>query len=95
MAAFPSGGHRRQISSGGVDQTNVRWTRTGGEIFFANRMKLMAVSVLPAGDALDVTPPRVLFETNMDCNSFELSCFDITPDAKRFLLLQATGRRPR
>ena len=93
VAAFPSGGHRRQVSSGGVDQTSARWT-PAGEILFANRMKLMSASARPVGDALEIAPPRVLFETSMDCNSFELSCFDITLDGKRILLLQATGPPP-
>ena len=30
----------------------------------------------------------------MDCNSFELNCFDVTPDGKRFLVLQPTGPPP-
>jgi Tol biopolymer transport system component len=94
IAAFPTGGHRRQVSSSGVDQTAPRWSRTGREIFLTSRMKLFSAAVRPAGDSLEIETPRVLFEMGMDCNSFELTCFDVSPDGKRFLIHQPTGPPP-
>jgi WD40 repeat protein len=94
IAAFPSGGRHRRVFNGGVDQTTARWSRAGTEICFTSRMRMFQASVRTAGNSLEVDNPQLLFETARDCNSFELTCYDVTADGKRFLLHQPTGPPP-
>ena len=79
----------RQISTNGADF--VRWSADDREIFFTNRTKLMAAPVRVAGDTFEVGTPKLLFEMRVDCSILEISCFDRTPDGKRFLVIEPVG----
>ena len=61
------------------------------EILFISHTKLMAAPVRAAGPTLEVGTPRLLFETRVDCSTIEVSCFDVTPDGKKFLVIEPTG----
>ena len=86
--------HRRQVSNTTVDLTNARWSRNGKEILFTSNKRLMAASVRTAGGALEIGSPHSLFEIGQDCNALELTCFDVSPDGKRFLVVETTGPPP-
>jgi Tol biopolymer transport system component len=94
VAAFPSGSHRQQVSPSGVDVSAALWGPNGKEIFLVSHKKLMAAPVRPVGDALQTETPRLLFDLHADCILFEMSCFDVTPDGKGFLVLEPTGTPP-
>jgi len=92
VAAFPSGGSRRQVSTMQADL--VRWNPNGREILFASRTKLMAVTVRTVAGKLEIDPPRVLFTMRIDCSDVEVSCFDVSPDGSRFIVLEPVGPPP-
>jgi Tol biopolymer transport system component len=89
VAAFPEGGNRRQVSTTGADVA--RWGNNDREILFVSHTKLMAAPVRAAGKTLEVGTPRLQFETRLDCSTIEVSCFDATPDGKKFLVIEPTG----
>jgi hypothetical protein len=92
VASFPTGDHKRQVSSTGVEQN--RWNPNGKEILFSGDGKLMAAAVRAVGDTLQLENPHVLFELTRRCMSFELGCFDISPDGSRFLIADYLEPRP-
>ena len=92
VASFPSGGQRRQVSTTGAEL--VRWNPNGKEILFTSHRKFMAAAVRPVGNTLHVEVPHVLFDVHVDCDSLEVSCFDVAPDGNRFLIIEPTGAPP-
>ena len=81
VEAFPAGGGRIQICSGGAQP---RWSRDGRQIFYiAPDRKLMAVGFdLRKGMA---SAPRALFQTRIVAPDFALFQYDVAPD-RRFLI---------
>ena len=90
---FPGPGPKVQISNGGgFDPV---WLRSGGELYYRNDEKMMAVSIATA-PALKVSAPRQLWEGNYSSGSGS-SCgmpgvtssnYDVTADGKRFLMVR-------
>ena len=63
---FPGAGGRLRISSGGG--IFPRWRKDGRELFYVtpdNRLMAVPVTVAPAGDALGLGAPVVLFPTRI------------------------------
>lgn len=90
VQAFPGGGSKWQVSAdGGSDP---RWSPKGDELFylaaqFGGSGPMMAVSVETAG-GFRAEKPRKLFDLPA---GVDLSWFDVSPDSKRFLAVQAAG----
>ena len=104
---FPDAGPRRQVS---VDRgSNVAWNPNGRELFFVRlinvvaaqagrepgRMQMLAARI---DNGIPIGAPRVLFEfAQTDLPNFScvpLRCYDVTPDGKGFLLVQAPPLTP-
>jgi hypothetical protein len=91
---FPGLGPKIQISNaGGTDPV---WRRNGGELYYRQANKMMAVSVAPAGSDLRASAPKALFEGNY-YEGTGASCemggpaaanYDVTPDGQRFLMVR-------
>ena len=86
MQAYPSDGRKWQISTDGGSWP--LWARSGREIFYRNRNRMMAaaVSAEPArrDNPLIVDKPRLLFQ-----GSFE-QIYSMTPD-ERFVMIEVAS----
>jgi Tol biopolymer transport system component/DNA-binding winged helix-turn-helix (wHTH) protein len=84
---FPSGGRKWPVSSGGASQ--LRWSRNGREIFYAEAGTLMAVSVrtVPEFEAGSATRlfSHAAFTAWTDAN------YDVSADGRRFILPERVG----
>jgi dipeptidyl aminopeptidase/acylaminoacyl peptidase len=87
VMAFPAGGSRVQVS---IDGGNApRWSPRGDEIFFRHRSGLLTAAVDPdrsMSGALAVGRPQLLFRGAFGTTWFG-SSYDVTPDARRFLMV--------
>ena len=93
VQAFPGPGPKIQISSeGGTDPV---WKRTGGELYFRNGDKMMAVTVSTA-PTFTAGHPRALWEGRYS-HGMSTSCgppgatssnYDVTADGQRFLMIK-------
>jgi eukaryotic-like serine/threonine-protein kinase len=93
VQAFPGPGPKIQISNdGGSDPV---WKRTGGELYFRNGDKMMAVVVSTTG-AFTAGRPRILWEGHYS-HGMSTSCgppgasssnYDVTADGHRFLMIK-------
>ena len=66
------------------------WSPDGGEIYYRPQggNRVMAVSFLPEGPSPRVGKPRLLFEGNYAEGFWYGRRYDISPDGKRFLMIQ-------
>jgi hypothetical protein len=90
---FPGPGPKLQISSaGGFDPV---WRRTGGEIYYRNDNKMMAVAITTARQ-LKASAPLQLWEAPYSSGAGS-SCgmpgvtssnYDVSPDGQRFLMVR-------
>lgn len=93
VQAFPGPGPKIQVSSeGGTDPV---WKRTGGELYFRNGDKMMAVTVSTA-PTFTAGHPRALWEGRYS-HGMSTSCgppgatssnYDVTADGQRFLMIK-------
>ena len=89
VQAFPDGGARLQVSSGGGSQ--LRWRGDGREIFYiAPDGRLMSVSVTPSADGrrLELGTPTPLFMTRVESSppGGTHHTYVVTADGQRFLM---------
>ena len=89
VQAFPDGGARLQVSSGGGSQ--LRWRGDGLEIFYiAPDGRLMSVSVTPSADGrrLELGTPTPLFMTRVESSppGGTHHTYVVTADGQRFLM---------
>ena len=90
---FPGVGPKLQISNGGG--TDPVWRRLGGELYYRQDDKMMAVSVSTV-PVFRASAPRQLWEgvysagTGSSCGMPGVSSasYDVTPDGERFLMVQ-------
>ncbi len=82
---FPGPAGKRQVSTDGG--TNVRWARSGRELFYRSGNKVMAISV-QTQPAFVSERPRLLFETSPAI----LPAFDVAPDDQRFLMVKVSEK---
>ncbi len=90
---FPGPGPKIQISNaGGFDPV---WGRSGGELYYRNENKLMAVALTTSLE-IRASSPRQLWEGNYSSGAAS-SCgmpgvsssnYDVTPDGQRFLMVR-------
>ena len=93
VQAFPGPGAKIQVSNdGGTDPV---WRRTGGELYFRNGDKMMAVAVSTA-PTFTAGRPRMLWEGRYS-HGMSTSCgppgatssnYDVTADGRRFLMIK-------
>jgi serine/threonine-protein kinase len=98
---FPGVGPRLQISNaGGTDPV---WRRQGGELYYRQGNKMMAVTISTV-PRFRASPPRVLWEGTYSSGSgsscgmpgVSSSSYDVTADGQRFLMVReevVTSRR--
>ena len=85
---FPGPGGKWMISTGGG--TEPVWARDGRELFYRSGDKLMAVTIA-SEPAFVARLPRVLFEGAFEPTGTGTSGFDVSPDGRRFLMIQPTA----
>jgi serine/threonine-protein kinase len=85
---FPGPGGKWMISTGGG--TEPVWARAGRELFYRSGDKLMAVTIVTQ-PAFVAGLPRVLFEGTFEPTGTGTSGFDVSPDGRRFLMIQPTA----
>jgi serine/threonine-protein kinase len=91
---FPGLGPKIQISNAGG--TYPVWRRMGGELYYREAKKMMAVSVVTSGAELRASAPKMLFEgayyegTGASCEMGGPAAanYDVTPDGQRFLMVR-------
>jgi serine/threonine-protein kinase len=84
----PFGGEerRRQVSNDGGSQP--AWNPTGREVFYRSGDRMMAVEVTPAGNDLQLSPPRQLFERTYAYGAgITIANYDVAKDG-RFLMVR-------
>jgi Tol biopolymer transport system component len=79
ISAYPGPGATIQVSSEGG--TMPRWRGDGGELFYRNGGKMMAVKI-ESKPAFKPDRPEELFERSYG------NGYDVTPDGKRFLMVK-------
>jgi serine/threonine-protein kinase len=84
---YPGPGGKWQISAEGG--TEPVWNPKGGELFYRNRSKMMAVEIT-THPAFSLGKPRVLFEGVYVPTPRSLPDYDVSPDGQRFLMVKAT-----
>jgi len=93
VQSYPGPGPKIQLSTeGGIDAA---WKRNGGELFYRNGEKMMAVSVT-THPTFAASTPRMLWEgryalgTSSACGppGPTSSNYDVTPDGQRFLMIK-------
>jgi Tol biopolymer transport system component len=87
LRPFPGPGGKLTISIGGG--TEPHWSTDGGELFYRNDDKMMAVAVRTSGPAPTATAPRLLFEGHYQVSDTGVAGYDVTADG-RFLMVQPT-----
>jgi Tol biopolymer transport system component len=91
LRPFTGEGARIQVSTdGGAEPV---WSRSGGELFFKNGRRMLAVRVQTQGK-LAVGPPTVLFEGDFVVASLipGTPSYDVAPDG-RFLMVARSGEQ--
>jgi Tol biopolymer transport system component len=85
----PGPGERVVVSTG--DGREPVWSPRGNEIFYRSidGRRMMAVDVTTEPE-LRIGVPRLLFEGDFQTGSF-FSNYDVTPDAKQFLMIEGTA----
>lgn len=85
---FMGDDRRWQVSNAGGTQP--AWNRQGGELFYRNGDKMMAVTLTAAGSDLTLSPPKVLFDQRYAFGpGISIANYDVTRDGKRFVMVKA------
>jgi Tol biopolymer transport system component len=85
VVSYPGLGQKRPISTEGG--TEPAWRRRGGELYFRNGPRMMAVTVR-AGPTLEVGTPRELFRGPFLHDLYGDRSFDVMPDGEHFLMFE-------
>ena len=95
LQPFPGPGAKRQVSAEGG--TNPLWNPNGGEIFYQNGDRMMAVEVKSEA-TLALDTPRMLFQRDMSIGRlarlFSFSPYDVAPDGQRFVMIDDSESDP-
>jgi serine/threonine-protein kinase len=86
---YPGPGGKWQISTGGG--TEPVWNPNGRELFYRSGEKMMAVDVATQ-PSFAAGKPRVLFEGQYLPTPITFPNYDVSPDGKRFLMLEESER---
>ena len=87
VRAFPGPGGPWQVSLGGGNEP--QWNPRGGELFYRNGNRMMAVPVDTTAD-FSAGKPHELFKGDYDPShgGYVRANYDVSPDGQRFLMLQ-------
>ena len=85
VAPFPSATSARLVSRYGGSE--VRWARSGRELFYKGERELMVVPITP-GAAFVAGTPRPLFDLSGFRSARNRPQFDVSPDGQRFLMIR-------
>ena len=85
VRTFPSGEGPWIVSAGGGREP--RWRHDGGEIYYRNGLRLMAVEV-DASSGFRAGLPRFLFEGPYTLEVAGNANYDVAPDGERFLMIR-------
>jgi serine/threonine-protein kinase len=85
VQAYPGPSGKIQISTDGGQEPV--WNPRGGELFFRNGNKVMAVDI-EAISGFSPGKPRMLFEGNYLLTPVSFAFYDVSPDGERFLMLK-------
>jgi serine/threonine-protein kinase len=90
---YPGPGGKWQISTEGG--TEPVWNPKGGELFYRNGNKMMAVDIT-SQPAFSAGKPRMLFEGAFALSPRSSANYDVSPDGQRFLMVEASkqGQAP-
>ncbi len=91
VASFPDMQIKRLVSRGGG--TEPRWARSGREIFFESRGRLM-VAAVAAGGALEISEPRALFSLAGYRRARNRPQYDVAPGDQRFIMIKEPPAPP-
>jgi hypothetical protein len=93
VRAFPGPGGPWQVSMDGGDEP--QWNPQGGEVFFRNGRRMLAVDV-DTRDGFHAAKPRTLFEGDFDQarNGYVRANYDVSHDGQRFLMVQKAQPDP-
>jgi len=87
VRSFPDGDRRLQVSTDGGTQPSLRGD--GGEIFYRNGDRMMAVELRAAAAGFELSQPRLLFERAYSYGAgITISNYDVTADGQRFLMVK-------
>src|SRR6185436_1630687 len=85
----PFGGadRRWQVSTEGGTQTV--WNPNGRELFYRSGNRMMAVDIMASGDALQLSPPHLLFEQRYAFSAgITIANYDVSRDGQRFVMVK-------
>ena len=85
---FPGPGGKWMISTDGGNEPV--WSRDGRELFYRSGGKILAVTIATT-PAFAAGLPRMLFEGAYEPTGTGTSGFDVSPDGRRFLMIQPTA----
>jgi len=91
VEAVDGKGEKWQISNGGGVEP--RWNPAGGELFYRDGGKMLAVDVT-AGAVFSAGMPRVLFDDTSYPLGGNGTSYDVTHDGRRFLMLKRDAQAP-
>jgi Tol biopolymer transport system component len=86
VVSYPDLGQKRPISTEGG--TEAAWRPNGGEIYYRNGPRMMAVTIRTA-PALEVAPPRELFRGSFEEDLYGDRSYDVMPDGQHFLMFES------
>jgi hypothetical protein len=90
VQTFPRSDGKWQVSTEGGKEPV--WARNGGELFYRNDDKMMAVSV-ETEPTFSAAKPRVLFADPYVKHGWFVPNYDVSPDGQSFLMLKREGKQ--
>ena len=88
VQAFPDGGGKRQVSSGGGNDP--RWRKDGKELYYRSEAELFAVPVTLSPN-FSMGAPKSLFQDESLLQGALWGRYDVSPDGERFYLRESVG----
>jgi protease II len=88
VASYPTFTEKRQVSNSGGCQP--LWRADSKELFYLTLDGKLAVVEVTSGTALDGGVPRVLFQTPVRVNRYQIE-YCVTGDGKRFIFREPVG----
>jgi Tol biopolymer transport system component len=92
VRSFPEGSDRQQISTNGGDVP--MWNPKGGELFYKEGNRMMAVEVETGSGSFRASKPRVLYERRFLPGINGADRFAVSLDGERFLLTGPSENSP-
>ena len=86
VVSYPELDHKQAVSTDGG--TDPAWRPRGGELYFRNGARLMAVAIRTT-PTLEIGTPRELFQGPFLHDLFGDHSFDVMPDGEHFIMFEA------